>query len=350
MSLDASVGLTLGTLSLSADFTMAGGEVLAVLGPNGSGKTTLLRALAGLVPLASGHVVMEGMTWEDPALGVRVPAADRRVGYLFQDYLLFPHLSVLENVAFGVRAQGAAKGSARSTAMGWLEIMGLQAYAQARPGVLSGGQAQRVALARALAPQPRLLLLDEPLAALDAGTKLEVRRELHKHLATFEGTTILVTHNPLEAAALADRLMVLEEGCVVQQGSFGEVTQRPRSSYVADLVGLNLLEGKASRDGIKLEGGGRLVLPSPVQGDVFAAIHPRSVSLHRERPEGSPRNVWRGVISALDLEGDRVRVAVEGPVPIVAEVTAQAVSELSLAAAGEVWLSVKATDIQVYPV
>jgi molybdate transport system ATP-binding protein len=350
LSLSAALRLTLGTLSLDAETAVADGQVVAVLGPNGSGKTTLLRALAGLVPLESGRVILDDQVLEDPARDIRLEAADRPVGYVFQDYLLFPHLSVLENAAFGLRARGMPKSTARKVALRWLATVGLESYAHSKPSALSGGQAQRVALVRALAPEPRLLLLDEPLAALDAGTKLDVRRELSRRLASFKGTTLLVTHNPLEAAALAGRLIVLEGGKVVQEGSSADVARHPRSPYVAELVGLNLLRGRASADGIDVGEGGRLVLPSPVQGEVFAAIHPRAVALHRTRPEGSPRNVWEGVISGLDLEGDRVRVSVGGPVPIVAEVTAGSAAALNLATAGHVWLSVKATEIQVYPV
>ncbi|MEX2551419.1 MAG: ATP-binding cassette domain-containing protein, partial [Actinomycetota bacterium] len=228
MSLEANVVLKLGTLDLKVATSVEAGTVLAVLGPNGSGKTTLLRALAGLVELETGRVSLDGEVLEDAENGVRIPAASRRVGYVFQDYLLFPHLSVLENVAFGLRARGTDKSTARQEALRWLVTMGLESYAHSKPGVLSGGQAQRVALARALAPEPRLLLLDEPLAALDAGTKLEVRRELNRHLDSFEGTTLLVTHNPLEAAVLADKLIVLETGRVVQEGSSAEVARHPR--------------------------------------------------------------------------------------------------------------------------
>ena len=350
MSLEASVGLRLGTLDLKVATTVEAGTVLAVLGPNGSGKTTLLRALAGLVELETGRVSLDGEVLEDAENGVRIPAASRRVGYVFQDYLLFPHLSVIENVAFGLRARGTDKKAARQVALKWLATVGLESYADSKPGTLSGGQAQRVALARALAPEPHLLLLDEPLAALDAGTKLEVRRELSRHLDSFEGTTLLVTHNPMEAAALAGRLIVLETGRVVQEGSSAEVARRPRSAYVAELVGLNLIRGRASGDTIAVEGRGRLLVPSAVEGEVFAAIHPRAVALHRTRPEGSPRNVWEGRISSLDLEGDRVRVSVEGQMPMVAEVTAHSAADMKLAAADQIWLSIKATEIQVYPV
>jgi molybdate transport system ATP-binding protein len=349
VSLEALVGLQLGSLDLNVDVSAAAGEVVAVLGPNGSGKTTLLRALAGLVPLGSGRVALDGQVVEEPARGVRMEPSDRSVGFVFQDYLLFPHLTVVENVAFGLRSRGTSKVEARAAAAGWLDAMGLGAYSKAKPGSLSGGQAQRVALARALAPEPRLLLLDEPLAALDAGTKLEVRRELGKHLASFSGTALLVTHNPLEAAALADRLIVLEGGRVVQEGTSAEVAQRPRSAYVAELVGLNLIRGRGRGGHIEVEGGGRLVVPSAPEGDVYAAIHPRAVALHRSHPEGSPRNVWEGTVSGIDLEGERARVTVEGPVRVVAEVTAGSLKELDLVAAGPVWVSIKATEISVYP-
>jgi molybdate transport system ATP-binding protein len=349
VSLEATAELQLGSLDLNVDLRVGSGEVLAVLGPNGSGKTTLLRALAGLLPIRSGRVALDGEVLEDTTSGTRLLPAERSVGFVFQDYLLFPHLTVIENVAFGLRSRGVAKSEARAAASNWLGTMGLQAYTKEKPGSLSGGQAQRVALARALAPNPRLLLLDEPLAALDAGTKLEVRRELSKHLGSFEGTALLVTHNPLEAAALADRLIVLENGRVIQDGTSTEVAQRPRSAYVAELVGLNLIRGKGFGDHVEVEDGGRLVAPSTPLGDVYAAIHPRAVALHRSHPEGSPRNVWEGTVSGIDLEGERARVSVTGPVRVVAEVTVQALKELNLVAAGPVWVSIKATEIQVYP-
>ncbi len=349
MSLKASVGLRLGDLELKVQIEVHSGEVLAVLGPNGSGKTTLLRALAGLLAIERGRVTLDGEVLEDPARQIRRAPAERSTGFVFQDYLLFPHLTVVENVAFGLKARGMSRSGARAAAPDWLRAMGLETHANAKPGALSGGQAQRVALARALAPNPRLLLLDEPLSALDAGTKLEVRRELSNHLRSFQGTTLMVTHNPLEAAALADRLIVLEGGRVIQDGTSAEVAQHPRSPYVAELVGLNLIRGRGSNGQIVVEGGGLLVVPSGFEGDVFAAIHPRAVALHRGRPEGSPRNVWEGAVAGIDLEGDRTRVTVDGPVRMVAEVTTQALKELDLVAAGPVWVSIKATEIQVYP-
>ena len=349
MSLEADLGLALGELDLEVELDVATGELVVLLGPNGAGKTTLLRALAGLVPLARGRVTLDGTVLDDIAAGGHVPTERRPIGFVFQDYLLFPHLSALENVAFGLRARGLPRAEARRRAAGWLDRDGLADHAGARPRTLSGGQRQRVALARAMAGDPRLLLLDEPLAALDAATRTEVRRDLRRHLASFDGTRLLVTHDPLEAIALADRLVVLEGGRVTQTGTPAQVSARPRSAYVAELVGINLYRGRADGAAIDLEGGGRLVAAGGHRGQVFAAVHPRAVALHRRPPEGTPRNVLAGTADALEAVGDRVRVRVAGTVPVVAEVTPAAAGELRLADGGPVWATVKATEVTVYP-
>jgi molybdate transport system ATP-binding protein len=347
--LQARLLLGLGRLDLEVEMEIEPGQVMALLGPNGAGKTTVLRALAGLIPLDAGRVVLDGQLLEDPARGTRVPTEHRPVGMVFQNYLLFPHLSALENVAFGLRARGQGRREARQIAATWLERLGLAGLGSARPGTLSGGQQQRVALARALATNPRLLLLDEPLAALDVSTRAEVRRDLRRHLRDFPGVNLLVTHDPLEAIALADRMAVIEQGRILQVGSAAEVTQRPRSPYVADLVGVNLLRGYARQGVVELETGGRLVAVGSTAGEVFVVVAPRSVSLWRRQPDGSPRNVWRGRATELDLQGDRVRLRVEGSPSLVAEVTPAAVRELGLDEGVEIWVSVKATDVTVYP-
>ena len=349
MSLDVSIRLTLGPLNLDMELTIAEDEVVALLGPNGAGKTTLLRAVAGLVPFRSGHVRLDGKVLEDTATGQYVPTERRPIGFVFQDYLLFPHLTVLDNVAFGLRSRGTPRRAAAEKAIQWLDRVGLTSYSRAKPAELSGGQRQRVALARALAPDPRLLLLDEPLSALDVTTRAEVRRDLKRHLGSFQGIRLIVTHDPLEAVALADRLIVMEGGHLVQTGTSAEVTERPRSQYVADLVGVNLLRGAADHGSVQLPGGNALAAAGAESGDVFAVVHPRAVALHRGRPEGSPRNVWPGRASNIELMGNRVRVRIEGEVPLVAEVTPAALKELDLIEGGEVWLSFKATDVTVYP-
>ncbi len=349
MSLDASIRLTLGPLDLDMAVIVEEGEVVALLGPNGAGKTTLLRAIAGLVPFSTGYVTLDGKVLEDPATRRYVPTEQRPIGFVFQDYLLFPHLSVLENVAFGLRSRGTSRQAAAEKAAHWLDRVGLKTYAGSKPSELSGGQRQRVALARALAPDPRLLLLDEPLAALDVSTRAEVRRDLKRHLDSFEGIRLVVTHDPLEAVALADRLIVMEHGHLVQTGTAADVTEHPRSQYVADLVGVNLLRGKAGDGSVKLASGQVVAAAGADQGDVFLVVHPRAVSIHRTHPEGSPRNVWSGRASSIELLGNRVRVRIDGAVPLVAEVTPAALRELNLVEGGEVWLSFKATDVGVYP-
>jgi molybdate transport system ATP-binding protein len=349
MSLAARLRLTLGQLRLAVELAVGEGELVVLLGPNGAGKTTLLRALAGLLPLEEGRVVLDGVVLDDVAGGAHVPTERRPIGFVFQDYLLFPHLTALENVAFGLRARGLGRAEARRRAADWLDRVGLAGHAASRPRALSGGQAQRVALARALVAGPRLLLLDEPLAALDAATRSEVRRDLRRHLASFDGARLLVTHDPLEAIALADRLVVLEAGRVTQAGTAEEVRGRPRSRYVAELVGVNLFRGRGDGGAVRLEGGGTLVAAGDHHGQVFAAVHPRAVALHRHRPEGTPRNVWAGTADTLEAAGDRVRVRVAGPVPVVAEVTPAAAAELRLADGGPVWATIKATEVAVYP-
>jgi len=348
MTLEARVRAGVGAFELDVQLAVAAGELVAVLGPNGAGKTSLLRALAGLLPLSAGRVTLDGVVLEDPVEGIRVPSERRPIGLVFQDYLLFPHLSVLENVAFGLRARGMARAAAIDEARRWLDRVGLPAEGDRRPVSLSGGQAQRVALARVLALNPALLLLDEPMAALDASTRVEFRRDLRRHLESFRGVRLLVTHDPVEAMAMADRLVVLESGRVLQSGTPADVTQHPRSRYVADLVGVNLFRGHASNDVITLAGGGSLTAAGAADGDVFAVVHPRTVALYRTRPDGTPRNVWEGQAVDLDLEGDRVRVRLDGSPSIVAEVTPAAVRELGLDRGDSVWISVKATEINVY--
>jgi molybdate transport system ATP-binding protein len=349
VTLDAHVQVQLGSLDLDVRLTVADDETLAVLGPNGAGKSTLLRAIAGLIPLDRGHVTIDGTIVDEPAADHYVVPEQRSVGVVFQDYLLFPHVSVLENVAFGLRSRGASKAESRRRAQTWLERVDLADRARAKPRSLSGGQQQRVALARALVTEPRLLLLDEPLAALDVGTRTELRRALRSELLRFPGARVIVTHELLDAVALADRIVVLEGGRAAQEGPVSEVAARPRSRYVADLVGINLLRGVGHDRVVELRTGGAVVTADAVAGEVYVAIHPHSVTVSRAAPEGSARNVWRGRVNGSDLLGDRVRLHIDGPTPLVAEVTAAAVGELGLHDGVEMWASVKATDLEIYP-
>ncbi|HEY5822148.1 MAG TPA: ABC transporter ATP-binding protein [Propionibacteriaceae bacterium] len=338
---------------LDLELEVGPGEVVALLGPNGAGKSTALRTVAGLLALDEGTVDIGDRTVADTSRRLHVPPYARRIGVVFQDYLLFPHLTVLDNVAFGLRVRGVDKAEARRRATGWLTRMGIDELARYRPRSISGGQAQRVALARALATEPELLLLDEPLAALDARTRLLVRGELRRHLADYPGATLVVTHDPVDAAVLADRLVVIEDGQVVQQGAPLEVARRPRTDYVARLVGLNLLTGVATGSLVALATGGQVQIAASSSGPVYVAFRPAAVSLFTSRPDGSPRNVWPGRIATLEPHGEGVRVEV-ADVPdtsssVLAEVTAAAVAELDLRPGLEVWVAVKASEIEVYP-
>jgi len=342
--------VTRGGFTLRAALTAAPGEVLAVLGPNGAGKTTLLGAVAGLAPVSTGRIVLGDAALDDADSGVFVEAANRPVGFVFQDYRLFPHLSVRDNVAFSPRARGLGRGASRAAADTWLERLGIGDLARRRPADLSGGQAQRVALARALAGDPALLLLDEPLSALDARTRLDVQTELKRHLAEFAGPCLLVTHDPLEALVLADRLLVLEHGLVVQQGTPSEVARRPATEYVARLVGLNLYAGTADGAHVTLEGGGSFVVPDhDERGEVLVALRPSSVVVSAHQPDhSSVRNTWPATIAGLTLLTDRVRLDVVGEPSALVDVTPAAVADLGLAAGQRVWLSAKATELEVY--
>jgi molybdate transport system ATP-binding protein len=345
-----------GSFRLEVDFRVAPGEVLGVLGPNGAGKSTLLRALAGLIPLTAGRITLEEQALDEPEANTFLPAEARPIGLVFQNYRLFPHLSVRENVAFAARSIRVKKGPAGRRADEWLGRLGIRELAARKPGQLSGGQAQRVALARALAAEPGLLLLDEPLAALDARTRLEVRAELRRHLSDFPGPTLLVTHDPLEAMVMTDRLLVIEDGRIVQEGTPAQVARRPATQYIARLVGLNLYAGsRVDARTVALDGGGTLVAPADAAGSTVGArtllaLRPNAISLHTREPgHASPRNVWHGTIAGLELLVDRVRVQVEGAPSALVDITPDAVAELDLAAGAEVWLSAKATDVDVYP-
>ncbi len=318
---------------LDATFSAEPGRVVAVVGPNGAGKTTLLRAVAGTVP-AEGEVRLDGASWTDPPRLVR----ERGIGFVLQDRSLFPHLTARANVAFGPRSRGRPRREADAAADAWLGRLGVAELADRRPRELSGGQAQRVAIARALAAEPRVLLLDEPFAGLDVGVATALRVELARHLAAYDGVTLLVTHDALDALTLADHVVVLDDGRVAQQGPPDEVAARPRTEHVARLVGLNVLREPG--------GGG------------FTAFSPREVTVGRDEPTGSARLRWSGRIVHAAPHGDAVRLLTHcrpgagedggGAPALLADVTPAAAVELGLEPGAEVWLSVKATAVRRY--
>lgn len=307
---------------LRARLAAPAGSVVGIVGPNGAGKSTLLQAVAGMLP-GCGRVVAGGEDWSD--LLIR----QRRVGMVFQDQSLFPHLSARENVAFGPRARGTDRRTARKLADTWLERLGLGDLGHRRPGELSGGQAQRVAIARALACDPAVLLLDEPFAGLDVSVAARLRVDLAAHLAQFEGVALLVTHDALDALTLAGRMLVIDAGRVVQEGRPADVSARPATSHVARLVGLNLV-----RDGSRL-----------------ASFRPSDVHLSLEEPDSSARHHWHASVVGLAGHGDVVRVqtATENGLRLLADVTPASVARLGLAPGAPVWLSAKETALTWYP-
>jgi molybdate transport system ATP-binding protein len=345
--LQADVEIARGAFRLAATMDAEPGRITAILGPNGAGKSTLVRAIAGLDALDAGRISIDGSVVDDPAADVFVPPERRRVGVVFQDYLLFEHMSVRDNVEFGPRSRRDPDAAAR--AQEWMERLGIEPLAARSVRDLSGGQAQRVAMARALATDPAVLLLDEPLSALDATTRTQVRRELRSHLSGFGGTTLLVTHEPLDALVLADDVVILEGGSVTQRGSTEQVAARPATPYVAALMGANLLHATAA-DGVATTGDGVAVAIADHQltGEVVVVMRPEAISLHRAHPEGSPRNVWQVRVRELEPRLDRVLVHVTGPPDLAVAVTPSAISDLEVVPGAPMWASVKALDIDAY--
>jgi molybdate transport system ATP-binding protein len=349
MSVDAKFATSRGTLNLDVDLCVQDGETLALVGPNGAGKTTVLHTLAGLHAINRGHVILDGDTMDEGPAGGFVPPEYRNVGVVFQDSLLFPHLRVIDNIAYGLASRGIKKRLARTVARVWLDRIGMAEYRNARPAELSGGQAQRVALARALAMKPRMLLLDEPLAAADATTRLELRRTLQAQLRAFGATCVMVAHEIADVIAIADRIAVLEEGRIVQCGTIEQLGQKPASQFVADLIGLNCFRGMCRGNVLTVGNGATVTVSKHYDGAAIATVHPRALALYRQRPAGSPRNVFCAPVDAIEPALDCMRVRIGGKLPVVAEVTASAVSDLELDRGGEVWVVIKATEIRVAP-
>jgi molybdate transport system ATP-binding protein len=335
---------------VEVELDVADGETVALLGPNGAGKSTVLAVAAGLLRPDDGEVVLDGRTLLSTADGVDLPPHRREVALLAQDPLLFPHLTLRENVAFGPRSRGAARREARAGAAAWLAGMGIADLADRRPAEVSGGQAQRAAVARALAASPRLLLLDEPMAALDVAVAPALRRTLRQVLA--DRTTVLVTHDVLDALLLADRVLVIEGGRVVESGVSRDVLARPRSAFAAQLAGLNLLAGQWDGTAVVLPDGtavqGMVSGAEPARGaPVVATFRPTAVAVYTHPVQGSPRNGFAATVTDLQPLGDLLRVRAGD---LHADITLRAAADLDLVPGTAVRLSVKATEVAVYGV
>jgi len=337
--------------AVEVDLAIERGETVALVGPNGAGKSTILRSVAGLVPIATGCIADAGVTWDEPSSDVFVGPRDRRVGLVFQRYELFGHMSAVDNVAFGLRAGGATKAVAHARAIASLERLGVEDIADQHPATLSGGQAQRVALARTLVLEPGVLLLDEPMAALDVTARGAVRHDLRRWLDETGASRLIVSHDPVDAHAVADRIVVLEGGRVTQRGTIADLAAAPRSAYVADLVGTNLIDGTLCGGVLQASDGTefRVGAHSAPDGPAVAAVRPAAIALHRERPEGSPRNVWSTTVAAIDRSPDRVRVRLAAPLGLVVEVTEAGLGALRAQVGDPIWASVKASEITVVP-
>jgi molybdate transport system ATP-binding protein len=331
MVLEAEIEVRRGDMTVVATFAAGDRETLAILGPNGAGKTTIVETIAGLVPTADARILLDDEPIHD------LPPERRPIGIAFQDGVLFPHLSVLENVAFPVRARGARPRAARIHALELLDRLAPGIDPGEKPGSLSGGERQRVALARALAGTPRVLILDEALSAVDVSARADLRALLRRTLSDFDGPRLLVTHDPIEAMTLADRLVILEDGRVSQTGTPQDIREAPRTRYAADLVGMNLFATVPWPEGIRV---------GPVD-DVLATLRPADVALHTARPEGSARNVVQGVVEEVAVVGDRARVRLASSPRLVAEITSGSAARMAIGAGAMVWASFKAVEIHL---
>jgi molybdate transport system ATP-binding protein len=341
MALDVRISHPLRTFRLDLELSADGGTV-ALVGPSGAGKTSILRVIAGLLRPEQGRVQLDGSTWLDTEAGIDLPPERRGVGLVFQEYALFPHLTVRGNVGFG----------ARRRVDDLLERFGLSALADARPATLSGGERQRVALARSLAREPAVLLLDEPLSALDAFTRARVRAELRELLSELSLPTVIVTHDFDDAAALADRVGVMVSGQLLQLAAPSELVAAPADAFVASFTGANLLRGVASEGpngltAVALEAGFTAFSVDPGRGKVAVAVYPWEVSVARELPDDSAVNHIRAPIASLVSLGNRVRVRIG---PLTAEITSQSAERLGLREGEVVVASFKATGARLVAV
>lgn len=337
--IDAEIRAKIGSLDLVANIHVERGETLALVGPNGAGKTTLLRTLCGLSALDGGYIKIAGQLVDEPDSRTWIDPHERPVALAFQDHRLFPHLSAGENIGFAMTPHPGRDHEIDDV----LHAVGLTGFGDRRVSELSGGEAQRVALARVLARDAEVLLLDEPLAAVDTATRSTLRRLLH----SLDKTIVMITHDALDARLIADRVLSLDAGRVTQTGTPGELTDQPRTPWLAELFGKNLIYGQASGTEVRVDSGATITSSQAHEGEVIVTFSPTAITLHRSAPGGSARNVWDSEVRDLVADGERVRVRLGDPVPAWAVVTPAAVADLGLDVGARVIATMKATEIEV---
>lgn len=351
MTLDARLVVRRGRFRLDVGLAIERGETVALLGPSGAGKTTVVRLLAGAAGLDDGHIRLDGVAVDDPASGTFVAPHRRRVGWVPQGGGLFPHLSAVDNVAFPLRERGMRRAAALASARDWLKRVHLVDRSDDPVGHLSGGEGRRVAIARALAADPAVLLFDEPFTGLDVAGRVAVRRAVRDAWDASDAPRLLVAHDPVDALSMADRVVVIESGAVVQVGTPRDLCERPRTTYVAELAGLNLVRGSGGADAghpvVRTGEGELLQVAEAVEGLVVATFRPSAVAVFRDPPGGSPRNVLEGTVSEIVPTGERVRVRIDSRPVVVAELTTSAAAALELRPGDRVYAVVKATEIEV---
>lgn len=354
MSLELDATIERDGFRVNAAFTAEPGRLTTILGPNGSGKSTLLLAIAGLLSASRGFITLDRRPLD--TADTFVPPRERHLGMVFQDGLLLPHRSVANNVAFPLRARGTERRSAGVAALAALDHIepGLAGLAERNVRDLSGGERQKVALARALIGEPRALLLDEPLSALDVASRLDVREILGRAVDSFTGPALLVTHDPVEAMTMSDHIVIVEEGRVVQIGSPSALRNAPATRFVADLVGRNLFTGTLETlpDGsslLSVHGGGTIVMASPSKtptGAITATLAPADIEIHTASPEGSARNAIEGTIRSITADDDRVRLRLDTVPALVADITRGSFERMGLRPGARVWASFKAVEVR----
>ncbi len=353
--LSVQVSKRLREFPLEMAFEVRPAETLVIIGPSGCGKTTTLNILAGLVEPDRGRIALGSQLFYDHASGISVPAEKRKVGYVFQDFALFPHMSVSANVAYGLRARHHPKEEIAGKVAEVLQLLGITHLAERRPDALSGGERQRVALARAIACDAEILLLDEPLGSLDAQTRSSVRGELRRMLRIIGRIAIMVTHDYVDALTFGDNICVIDRGRVLQMGPRQELLHNPRSRFVSELTGVNFYEGTVSagsEDGLTQVWVGKSSLYAVSDhrelGGTLVAFFPSDVTITNQPPASSARNVFRARIEDIVHMGDKVRLSLDGALPMCAEITADALDDLAVGEGDTVYASVKATAVKTY--